>query len=108
MVSFLWRNGRACRLVPRFGLLRQSQPSQRDIEHDGFVLGGLFALSLANAICGVLTIPRYADHHRPHHASTHPETRAYRAGNCDQLQTKMRREPRLPPQHFVMIGEVAN
>src|SRR5437868_3315564 len=29
----------------------------------------------------------------------------YRAGNCDQLQTKMRREPKLPPQHFVMVRE---
>src|SRR5690349_22019382 len=108
MVDWLWGNGRTFRLVPRLGLLRQPQPRQRDIEHDGFVFGRLLALSLANAIRGVLTIPCYADHHRPHHACTRPETQAYRAGNCDQLQTKMRREPKLPPQHSVMVGELAN
>ena len=67
MVDFLWRNGRTFRLVSRLGLLSQPQPGQRNIEHDGFIFGRLLALGLTNAISGVLTIPRYADHHRPHY-----------------------------------------
>jgi len=74
MVDFLWRNGRAFRLVARLGLLRQPQPRQRNIEHDGFVFGRLFALSLTNAIRGVLPIPCYTDHHRPHHTCTPPRS----------------------------------
>ena len=97
MVDFLWRNGRTFRLVPRLGLLRQPQPRQCNIEHDGFVFGRLLALSLTNAICGVLTIPCYADHHRPHHTCTRPKPGPIEAGNCDELQTKIRRQPKLPP-----------
>ena len=108
MVDFLWRNGRTFRLVSRLGLLSQPQPGQRNIEHDGFVFGRLLALGLTNAIRGVLTIPCYADHHRPHHTCTRPKPVPIETGNCDQLQTKMRRQPKLPPQHCVIVGELAD
>jgi hypothetical protein len=74
MVDLLGRNGRTFSIMPRLGLLRQPQPRQRDIEHDGFVFGRRFILSLANAIRGVLPIPRYADHHCPHYTCTRPES----------------------------------
>src|SRR4051794_17508636 len=33
-----------------FGLLREPEPSQRDVQHDGPVFGSVFALRLTNAI----------------------------------------------------------
>ena len=74
MVDFLLPNGRTFRLVSRLGLLRQPQPRQRNIEHDGFVFGRRLALSLTNTIRGVLPIPCYTDHHRPHHAMYTPRS----------------------------------
>src|SRR5947207_3297950 len=39
---------------------------------------------------------------------TAPKPAAIDAGNCDQLQTKMWRQPKPPPQHFVIVSELAD
>src|SRR6266700_1297608 len=67
-------------VLHRFGLARETQPSQRDIEHDVAVLRRRFVLRLADAVGSILAIAFHV-HHRwsPRWSGTPgPEWRAIR------------------------------